>query len=80
MVEKAAIYRLTDEGSKPGKSKALEMLVDGDWKDISGALNVGQGANYRLRWTDHRWETFVKGYDEAPLITYYDKDGNVIEP
>jgi hypothetical protein len=74
-----ALYRFTDEGSKPGKRKLLEMLVDGKWHDISAARGIGYGSNYRLHWTDHCVKFFPPYKPLQPLVTYFDKDGNVID-
>lgn len=74
-----ALFRLTDDGGKPGKVRTLELLIDGEWQDISGALEAGIGAEYRLRWSDHRWLMFYKQAPDVPLVTHYDKDGKIIE-
>lgn len=74
-----ARYRLIDPGSKPGQKRRIEMLVDGEWRDISAVRSIGCGANYRLRWTDHCLKFYPPYKPVEPLITLYDKDGNVIE-
>ena len=74
-----AVYRLTDPGSKPGQVKKLEMLIDGEWRDISAVRGMGYGANYRLRWTDHCLQFLPPYKPLQPLVTHYDKDGNVLD-
>ena len=76
---KKAAYRLIDPGSKPGQQRRIEMLVNGEWQDISAVRGIGKGANYRLRWTDHCLKFFPPYKPIEPLMTLYDKDGNVID-
>lgn len=74
-----AAFRYTDPGQKPGQHKKLEMLIDGEWRDISPVRRIGAGANYRLRWTDHCLQFCPPYKPVQPLVTLYDKDGNVID-
>ena len=76
---KKAAYRLIDPGYKPGQVKRLEMLVEGEWQDISAVRRVGMGSNYRLRWIDHCLQFYPPYKPIQPLTTHYDKDGNVID-
>ncbi len=76
---KKVAFRLIDPGSKPGQVKRLEMLVEGEWRDISAVRRIGIGANYRLRWTDHCVKFYPPYKPVQPLVTHYDKDGNVID-
>lgn len=75
----ATAYRLTDPGSKPGQTRKIEAFIEGKWHDISAVRGMGLGANYRLRWTDHCLKFFPPYKPIQPLVTHYDKDGNVID-
>ena len=76
---KKATYRLIDPGSKPGQKRRIEMLVNGEWQDISAVSGIGRGSNYRLRWTDHCLNFLPPYKPIQPLMTHYDKDGDVID-
>ena len=72
-------FRLIDPGSKPGDKKKIEMFINGEWRDISGVRGMGFGSNYRLRWTDHCLKFYPPYKPVQPLVTHYDKDGNVLD-